>query len=262
MTSASSPSFRTLAASVDGRLGRLVLDQPERLNPIGSVALRELVEAAAWFDDAGASVVVVSGAGRAFCAGFDRRELVAPSTGGSGDPGGSGASRDGAATPALGAAMAAAVSSTRALTVAAVHGPCVGGGLVLALCCDLRIAADDAWFSLPEAELGIPLAWSGVPRLVRELGPARANELILTCRRVPAAEAAEIGLVNRVVPATDLAVEVDALVATLLERRDDVITTTKRQVAEAAEALVPTTGAWAGTDELVAALRTLLALDA
>ncbi len=252
MSTTAAPTFRTLRAEVDGRLGHLTLDQPERLNAVGALALRELAEAAAWFDGTPASVVVVRGAGRAFCAGFDRRELAA-------DP------RDatieehtGAATPALGAAMAEAVSAMRALSVAAIQGPCVGGGFVLALCCDLRIAADDAWFSLPEAELGIPLAWSGVPRLVRELGPARANELILTCRRVPASEAAALGLVNEVVERDALDDTVTERTSVLLERRDSVIETTKRQVRAAAEGLVPTSGAWAGTGELVAALRDLL----
>lgn len=252
MPDTASPPFRTLRAEVDGRLGLLTLDQPERLNPIGARALEELAAAAAWFDEQGASVVVVAGAGRAFCAGFDLRELTAAPA--DRDPSG----HPGAATPARGAAMAEAVSSMQALTVAAVQGPCVGGGFVLALCCDLRIVADDAWFSLPEAELGIPLAWSGVPRLVRELGPARANELILTCRRVPAAEAGAAGWVNEVVERAALDEVVAARVALILERGDGVIQTTKRQVREAAEALVPTTGAWAGTDELVAALRALV----
>src|SRR6478609_5463022 len=116
------PSFRTLRAEVDGRLGRLTLDQPDRLNPIGARALEELAAAAAWFDDQGASVVVVAGAGRAFCAGFDLRELTAPPA--DRDP----SDHPGASTPALGAAMAEAVSSMRALTVAAIQGPCVGGG--------------------------------------------------------------------------------------------------------------------------------------
>lgn len=255
MPAPSPPPFRTLRAEVDGRLGWLTLAQPDRLNPIGAQALEELAAAAAWFDETDAAVVVVAGEGRAFCAGFDLRELAAPA------PDRDLAAHPGASTPELGAAMASAIAGMRALTVAAIQGPCVGGGFVLALCCDLRIAADDAWFSLPEAELGIPLAWSGVPRLVRELGPARANELILTCRRVPAAEAVAIGLVNQVVPLPALATEVAARTVTLLDRRDEVIATTKRQVREAAEAMVPTTGSWAGTDELVAALRALLRPD-
>ncbi|WP_421119260.1 enoyl-CoA hydratase/isomerase family protein [Aquihabitans daechungensis] len=252
MTPANAPIFRTLRVEVDGRLGHLTLDQPERLNAIGALALRELAEAAAWFDATPVSVVVVRGAGRAFCAGFDRRELV------DGPPEAELEQHAGAATPALGAAMAEAVSSMRALTVAAIQGPCVGGGFVLALCCDVRIAADDAWFSLPEAELGIPLAWSGVPRLVRELGPARANELILTCRRVAAVEAARLGLVNEIVERAVLDDAVAERTAVLLERKDAVIVATKRQVRASAEAMVPTAGTWAGTEELVAALRDLL----
>ncbi len=247
MAQAEPPPFATVTASVDGRLGRLELSQPARLNPIGAIALEELIAAAGWFDTTDADVVIVSGAGRAFCAGFDRREFGPTATG----------PDRGAATPALGAAMAEAVSSMRALSVAAVHGPCVGGGFVLALCCDLRVASDDAWFSFPEAELGIPLAWSGIPRLVREIGPARTNELVLTCRRVPATEAATMGLLNQVVPSADLGATVAALASTVLARRSDVIRTTKRQVAGAATALVPTTGDWAGTGHLTAALRAL-----
>ena len=246
MADPSPPSFRTLTVSLDGRLGRLVLDQPDRLNPIGSVALQELAEAAAWFDASPAVVVIVSGAGRAFSAGFDLRELEQPAPGS-------------VSTPELGAAMAEAIGAMRAVTIAQVQGPCVGGGFVLALCCDLRVAAADAWFSLPEAELGIPLAWSGVPLLVRTLGAARATEAILTCRRIPAAEADRWGLLNRLVPGEELVAAVDELAATLLDRRDDVVTTTKRQVHDAAEALVPSTGEWAGTDHLVAALRALSA---
>ena len=133
----------------------------------------------------------------------------------------------------------------------------MGGGFVLALCCDLRVAGDDAWFSLPEVELGIPLAWGGVPHLVREIGPARATELVLTSRRVPAAEALGMGLLNRVAPAGEHQRAAEELAEVLLRRRAEVVATTKRQVAEAASALVPTDGAWAGTEHLVEALRAL-----
>ncbi len=250
MPAASAPSFQTLTVSVEGRLGRLTLNQPERLNPIGSAALAELAAAAHWFDDVEAAVVVVTGAGRAFSSGFDLTEL-APET----RPGGA----DGrlANSPKLGAAMAQAIAGMSAVTIASVPGPCVGGGFVLALCCDVRVASDEAWFSLPEAELGIPLAWSGVPRLVREIGPARTTELVLSCRRLPAVEALSWGLLNRVVSAPDLPGVVDELAALLLARRPEVVATTKRQVQAAAEALTPTDGAWAGTDLLIAALRSM-----
>ncbi len=212
--------------------------------------LEEVAAAARWFDGTDASVVVVAGEGRAFSAGFDRRELGGAPVAGS------------KPTPELGAELASAVRSMRALTVAAVQGPCVGGGLVLALACDLRVLADDAWCSLPEAELGIPLAWSGVPLLVRTIGPSRAVDLILTCRRVGADEALRLGLADRVVALERLADEVDALVATLAARDPEVVRTTKAQVAAAAEDLVTSTGEAAGTEELTAALRRILrALD-
>ena len=241
--------YETLTVEVEGQLGRLTLNQPERLNPLGSAVLRELAQAAAAFDVSEVTVVIVSGAGRAFSAGFDLREFGAPADAGA-DP----VSRA-ASVPELGAAMAHAVASMRAVTIAAVRGPCLGGGLVLALACDLRVAADDAFFSLPEADLGIPLAWTGVPRLVREIGPSHALELILTCRRIGASEALALGLLNHVVPGADLLDVVDDLAGKLASQGHSVLTTTKRQVAAAAEALVPTTGAWAGTAELLEALR-------
>ena len=145
------PTFETLRVAVDdatgGRIGRLTLDQPAKLNPLGSNALREIAEAAVWFDSTETSVVVVTGEGRAFSSGFDLREFAG---GGAVAPAGS---------ADLGRRMADAVERMSALTIAAIKGPCVGGGVVLASACDLRIAADDTVFSIPEVDLGIPLAW-------------------------------------------------------------------------------------------------------
>ena len=66
--------------------------------------------------------------------------------------------------------------------------------------CDLRVAAEDALFSIPEVELGIPLAWGGIPRLVREIGPAMTKELVITCRQFTPHEGKAMGFINRVVP--------------------------------------------------------------
>ena len=68
--------------------------------------------------------------------------------------------------------MAEAIGGMRALTIASIQGHCVGGAVVLASACDLRIVAESATFRIPEVDLGIPLFWTGVPRLARELGPA------------------------------------------------------------------------------------------
>ena len=151
--------------------------------------------------------------------------------------------------------MAEALDRMAALTIAAIKGPCVGGGVVLAAACDLRIAADDTVFSIPEVDLGIPLAWGGIPRLVREIGPAMTRELVLTCRPFDADEARSLGFVNRVVPRADLEATVDELATQLAAKAPNVVRTTKRQVAEALDAVSSTAGAWADADLLGAALR-------
>jgi len=240
------PTFNTLRVEVDGRIGRLTLSQPDKLNPLGTVPLREIAEAAQWFDTTEASIVIVTGEGRAFSSGFDLREFAAGAT----DAATS--SRDQAD---LGRRMAEAMERMSALTIAAIKGHCVGGGVVLAGVCDLRVAADDTVFSIPEVDLGIPLAWGGIPRLVREIGPAFARELVLTCRPFDAEEAKALGFVNRIVPRSDLESAVDELAQQLARKAPSVVRATKRQVNETLEDLAPTVGAWADADLLGAAMR-------
>ena len=232
------PEFATLTVAVEGRIGRLTLNQPRNLNPLGNDTLRELAEAATWFDSTDVPIVVVTGEGRAFSAGFDLRQF--------GDKDAAGAQ--------LGRAMADAVESMTALTVAAIKGPCIGGGVVLASACDMRVAAEDTTFAIPEVDLGIPLTWGGIPRLVRLIGPAMTNELVLTCRPFDAAEAKQIGFVNRVVPRGQLESTVDELAATLATKSPSVVKATKRQVAEALDEMVSTRGSWADASLMEAAL--------
>ncbi len=226
-------TFETLTVAVADRVGRLTLAQPERLNPLGTRALAELARAATWFDEQGATVVVVTGAGdRAFSAGFDLREMGAPETG--------------TRAAELGRRMANAIENMDAVAIAAIHGHCIGGGVVLAAACDLRVAADNTSFAIPEVDLGIPLAWGGIPRLVREIGPAMTRELVMTCRPFDAHEATAIGFVNRIVPRAELDASVTELAETLAAKAPSVIRATKRQVQTAAEALASTRDGWAG----------------
>ena len=246
-----SEDFETLTATVEGRIGRLTLNQPAKLNPLGNVPLREIAEAAVWFDTTDASVVIVTGAGRAFSSGFDLREFAGDDDG-----------VDNRTSADLGRRMAEAMERMVALTIAAIKGPCVGGGIVLAGVCDLRIAADDTAFSIPEVDLGIPLAWGGIPRLIREIGPAMTRELVLTCRPFDAHEAHALRFVNRVVPRDELESTVDELAAQIAAKAPSVVRATKRQVLEAAEDMAPTVGAWADADLLGAAMRDPEARDA
>ena len=193
--------FQTLEVSVEGSLGRLQMARPERLNALSRQTLQDLASAARWFDEQReVKVVIVSGQGRSFSAGFDLNDFSSP------DPEwGVRESAD------LGRIMAEAVTNMNALTIAAIQGHCVGGGLVVAISCDLRVAAESAVFSIPEVDLGIPLAWGGIPRLVREIGPAATKELVLTCRRFYPEEAKSLGFLNAVVPDSNLAAHVDAM---------------------------------------------------
>ncbi len=209
--------------------------------------LEELADAAAEIAAApGVRTVVVAGVGRAFCAGFDLTDSPAERLGA-----GSGEDWDERRRLAdLGRRMADAVEGVPAVTVAALHGHVVGGGVVLAAACDLRVAGADAVFSIPEVDLGIPLGWGGVPRLVREIGPARTRELVMTCRPFDAAEAREMGFVNRVVPAGEHRAAAHALAEEIAAKPAVPIAATKQQVA-AATAGPP---AYADADALLAAL--------
>ncbi len=233
--------FDTITVSVDGPRGTLQLNRPDKLNPLSSHTLHEIELAARWLDEHhDLKVVVVSGAGRSFSAGAD---LSAFST----------------AAPMedrqVGWRMARAMDEMRAVTVGRIQGWCVGGGLVVAAGCDLRIAADTARFSIPEVDLGIPLAWGGIPRLVREIGPALTKELVMTCRPFDAAEAKAAGFLNKVVPEAALDDEVEALVQTLLAKPKLALLETKAHVNAVTESMVGTGRSWADADGLFAGLR-------
>ncbi len=237
--STAASNFETLTAVADGRLGRLTLNRPEKLNPLSWQCLHEIEQAARWFDDQrDVTVVIVSGAGRAFSAGADLNSF---------------SSRDDITTREVGEhgrRMADALEAMKALAIARLQGWCVGGGLVVAAACDLRVAADTARFSIPEVDLGIPLAWGGIPRLVREIGPALTKELVLTCRPFDAAEAKSAGFLNRVVPEDDLDTTVEELAAQLIEKAPLTIQATKRHVNAVTDQMVGTMRSWSDADGL------------
>jgi len=235
--------FETLLVEADEAIGRLTLNRPEKLNPLSATTLAELARAARWFDEQpGVKVVIVAGAGRAFSAGADlgsfagRPEL----------PPREAADR--------GRLMAEALESMRALSIAAIQGHCVGGGVVLAAACDLRVAAEGTRFSIPEVDLGIPLAWGGIPRLVREIGPALTKELVLTCRPFDAAEAKQAGFVNRVVPADELDAAAWELARSLAAKATLALTATKRHVNAVTDQMLGTMRSWQDADGLVTAM--------
>ncbi len=241
---ATDPSkFVTITATTDGRVGRLTLNRPEKLNPLSTQCLDELASAARWFDTQDdVRVVIVCGAGRAFSAGADLAGFTST---------GDRSVRDGADA---GRVMVESIERMKAVTIAAIRGHCIGGGVLLAMACDLRVAAESTNFVIPEVDLGIPLTWGGIPRLVREIGAAATRDLVLSCRPFTAMEAHVRGIANRMVADDQLDSEVESLALELAHKSRYTLQATLDAVDAAAEALVPTNGAWSDADQFVTAM--------
>ena len=239
------PHFETLKVEVDGRIGRVTLNRPEKLNALSRQLMIEIVKLGAWLklrEDI--RVIIFAGAGRSFSAGFDLNVCSSASAG---------------ETPRqaadLGRLATDALTDVPQLTIAAVHGHCVGGGVVFVGACDLRVATTDTTFIIPEVDLGIPLAWGGIPRLVREIGPALTKELVLTCRPFGADEAKSIGFINQVVAPDDLEATVTHLAQNLASKTLYSLHSTKQQVNAVMEEIAGTGRSAGDADMLVYAMR-------
>jgi enoyl-CoA hydratase len=181
-----------LTTSVDGPVLTVTLDRPEARNAMTWEMYEGLVQACARVDaDESLRVLLLRGAGGAFVAGTDISQFL-QFDGGS----------DGVRYEARVEEIVSALASVDAVTVAAVEGACVGGGLALAAACDLRLAEESAVFGVPIARtLGNCLSAANVERLVRLMGRGTAGELLLLGRLLPAARMLEVGFVQEVSPA-------------------------------------------------------------
>jgi enoyl-CoA hydratase/carnithine racemase len=178
----------------DHGVATITLDRPDVMNAINRQMRRELIEAvrAADSDDKVRAILVCGAGDRAFCAGADITEFTPPRS--------LVAAREDRAWPSWNDVIAHSSKPT----VAAVHGYCLGGGLELALACDVRVAAQDAVFGFPEVLLGIIPGAGGTQRLPRLVGVGQALRLTLSGERINAAEAFQIGLVAQVVSPEEL----------------------------------------------------------
>ena len=220
-------------------------DRPAKRNALDEATRRQLADVVAELSERpDVRALVLRGEGPSFCAGADLadRPAAAPTS-----------------TPrhATGA-WQRLLDDWEALpqvTVAVLHGHVVGGGALLAVACDLRLAADDVAVAIPEVALGLPLTWGGVPRLAREVGLPVARDLVLTGRRLDAADALRTGFVQRVVPAGELDAACDELVAGLLAQPPDALAVAKASLAAMTRTAPGMAGTWADADLLLAALR-------
>src|SRR3954464_10508804 len=179
---------RNVLVRRDGAVTTITIDRPAARNAVDGPTAAELADAFRAFDaDPGAAVAVLTGSGGAFCAGADLKAI--------------GTDRMNRTHPDGDGPMGPTRLRLGKPVIAAVPGPAVAGGVELALWCDLRGADARAVFGCFARRWGVPLIDGGTVRLPRLIGQSRAMDLILTGRPVEAAEALEIGLVNRLVPA-------------------------------------------------------------
>lgn len=183
-----------LTLQIAGRLALVSLNRPAARNALSRALMRELTACARELADrTDVDVVILTGSETCFSAGADLKDANAWAD----ESLGTVERREIAAT---GFRMCKAWEEMPQITIAAVEGFAVGGGLALSLACDWRVMAEDAFVSLPEIALGIPLTWGTIPRLVNLLGPAKAKRLAILCERFTAADALAIGLADYTAP--------------------------------------------------------------
>ena len=184
-------AFRNIELAIEGRLATLTVRRPEVRNALDTETTREMHAALEEARAARVSALIVTGKGdQAFVSGADISAIRER--------------RRDDALASINSRLMAAVEAHEAVTIAAVNGYALGGGCELALACDLRLAAENAVFGLPEPGLGIIPGAGGTQRLPRIVGLGRAKEMILTAARWDARKALEAGLVTQVVPRAEL----------------------------------------------------------
>jgi enoyl-CoA hydratase len=184
-----------------GSIEIIRLNRPAKLNALSREMILALSDVFINIEsDAELRAIILTGAGdKAFCAGTDINELTQLKE------------VDARKVSERGQALCNQIENSAVPVIAAINGIAAGGGCELALACHIRIASNNARFSLPESKLGIIPGYGGTQRLAREIGNGRALEMMLTGKAVAAEEALQIGLVNRLTTSDDLLIEAESL---------------------------------------------------
>jgi enoyl-CoA hydratase len=187
-------TYQTLLCERRNAVGYVTINRPEKLNALNRTVMQELFDCFQSLQkDEEVRVVILTGSGeRAFVAGADINELAQQTP------------AQGKETAEFGQRVCELIENLGKPVIAAINGFALGGGCELAMACTLRIAAENARLGQPEVKLGVIPGYAGSQRLPRLVGKCRALEMILTGEPITASEAHRIGLVNQVVPASEL----------------------------------------------------------
>jgi enoyl-CoA hydratase len=217
------PAAAALRLERDGDIAFIIADNPARMNALTAAMWAAVPDAVANAErDDGVRVIVLRGGGtRAFSAGADISEFESARAG------------DKAAEyDALNDGAFRALSQCSKPTIAMIHGFCLGGGLGLALCTDIRLADESAEFAIPAAKLGLGYNARWVRPLLAAVPPTRAKEMLFTARRFKVAEASAMGLVNEIVPAAELEARTRKLASEIAANAPLTVRAAKRVIDE------------------------------
>jgi enoyl-CoA hydratase len=221
----SSDAPKSTVAHKDGAIGWITFDNQARRNAMSVAMWQGLFDGVTAFaEDPDVRVIVLKGAGdKAFVSGADISEFEEKRS----------SEESVRAYDAVAHAATDALGGVNKPTIAMIRGFCVGGGVSIALSCDMRIASDNSVFAVPAARLGLGYAFEGVRKLVDVVGPSFAREIFYTARQFSAQEAAGMGLVNRLVPVEGLESYVRDYAATIAANAPLTVGSIKTLVAQA-----------------------------
>jgi enoyl-CoA hydratase len=200
-------AYRFLTVTIADRVATVTLNHPPS-NVLATAVLEELDHVFGAMEAMEAvRVIILTASGRFFCPGGDIQELAQLQR-----------AQQGTEVSARGQALMNRIERFDKPVIAAINGPCLGGGLELAMACHMRVAAAGVQLGLPEVKLGLIPGFGGTQRLPRIIGPSKAAELILTGESITSEEALAIGLVNRVVPAGEVLAQAQILAGMITQK--------------------------------------------
>ena len=219
-------SDKRILFTVDNSIAKVSLNRPDKANSFDGemwLALEDTADSIKKNPDI--KVVILTGGGKSFCGGLDINKASSE-----GVFLGDRTLRSGTETLSYLSEVLTLYEKLPVPVIAAIRGGCIGLGLELALVCDFRLASDDAVFSIPEVVFGLVPDCGGTQRLPRLIGPAMAKELIYTGKRIDAAEALRIGLVNHIYPENELMDKVNEIAQSIAANPEEAVQASKRSI--------------------------------